>query len=116
MSAQKRPEWAGRVITALERAGLSEADLPEIVGASRAKILRWLADGNSPYFSRRDALAKVSKATGATCDWILAGKEFDPLRDKASIARIVERTCNRPVVDIEMARAVMRRDVREAQA
>lgn len=112
---RKRPEWARRMLVALERAGLTERDLVRIAGAKQSKIGRWLDGDETQSFSGIKALVAVSDATGASLHWILTG-ETNALQDKAQVARIRASVCRNPIVDFEMARAVMRRDDLEAQS
>jgi hypothetical protein len=114
MTTRKRPEWAKRIITALGRSGLAEVDLERIVGAPRRKIARWLAGADVRSIGNIDALIAISDATGASMNWIVTGEETNALKDKVRIAQIRECLCREPIVDIEMARAVMRPDKRAA--
>lgn len=114
MATRKRPEWARRTLVALERAGLSERDLVRIAGAKQSKICRWLDGDETQSFSGIKALVAVSDATGASLHWIMTGEATNALQDKAQISRIRASVCRNPIVDFEMARAVMRRDDLEA--
>ena len=112
VAAKKRPAWAKRIIAALEGSGLAESDLERIVGARHSWVARWLEGANVRSSREIEALFAVRAATEVSLDWIVVGKETDDLWDKARVAQIRWRLRREPVVNIEVARAVMRPDKR----
>jgi transcriptional regulator with XRE-family HTH domain len=99
-----------RIMAALEGSGLAESDLERVVAARRSWVARWLEGANVRSSREIEALFAVRLATGVSLDWIVVGKETNALRDKARVAQIRGCLCREPVVNIEIARAVMRPD------
>ena len=77
MTANARPDWAQRMLEALDSAGLCEADLAALLGETPEWVARWL-DGeeemSGPPFLR--ALAIVRDNTDVSPYWVVTGQTW----------------------------------------
>ena len=79
MTAIDRPEWADRMLSALDSAGLCEADLAALLGETPDDVARFLDgdkfDEDDPIgVHYLDALACVRHVTGVSAYWLVTGK------------------------------------------
>ncbi|MGD9539830.1 hypothetical protein [Methylocystis sp.] len=77
MTAAPGPDWAERMLSALDSAGLCEADLAALLGETPETVAGWLeGEEEMSGVDLVNALAAARDATGVCPYWIVTGKKW----------------------------------------
>lgn len=68
-------EWKDRIVTARKEAGLTQAQLGELVGVVQSAVNAWEHGINEPSL---EAFRRIATATGAAPEWLVFGASSMP--------------------------------------